>query len=232
MLTFLSAMLLSTQFFSTPVSAQNFDEVERKKKGYQIVDDQRAVREVERGWYAKSNIGGSFYFTGAGQFIKPGTTISMVGGKDIIDRENMSVSWEAGLISSIHNGNYHEEQAALGCGSMGTCVQGDSRTFLFHGVGEYSYYPNVRFGIGVRGGGGIMSIPLLMDELYYQEKIVPSFGATSIVHQGVKPVGMGGLTFEYYTKLSHFSIGLDADFMFVVGVGAGANTNGYFKYTF
>ena len=92
--------------------------------------------------------------------------------------------------------------------------------------------PNVRFGIGVRGGGGIMSIPLLMDELYYQEKIVPSFGATSIVHQGVKPVGMGGLTFEYYTKLSHFSIGLDADFIFVVGVGAGANTNGYFKYTF
>ena len=65
MLTFLSTMLLSTQFFSTPVSAQDFDETERKKKGYQIVDDQRAVREVERGWYAKSNIGGSFYFSGA-----------------------------------------------------------------------------------------------------------------------------------------------------------------------
>ena len=173
-----------------------------------------------------------FISLGAGQFIKPGTTISMVGGKDIIDRENMSVSWEAGLISSIHNGNYHEEQAALGCGGMGTCVQGDSRTFLFHWCRRIFLLSKCRFDIGVRGGGGIMSIPLLMDELYYQEKIVPSFGATSIVHQGVKTVGMGGLTFEYYTKLSHFSIGLDADFIFVVGVGAGANTNGYFKYTF
>ena len=77
-----------------------------------------------------------------------------------------------------------------------------------------------------------MSIPLLMDSKYYEEKIVPQFGYQSTVHQGVKPVGIGGLTFEYYTKLSHFSIGFDADFMFAVNVGPGASTSGFFKYTF
>ena len=232
MLTFLSSMLLSTHLFSTQAFAQDFDETKSKKKGYQIVDDQRTVREVERGWFAKSNIGGGFYFGGAGSNIKPGTTLSMIGGQDIIDRENMSVSWEVGLVTTIHNGKYYEEQIALGCSSTQTCIQGDSRTFLFSAVAEYSYYPDPRFGIGARAGGGMMSIPLLMDQVYYEEKIVPSFGYSSTVHQGVKPVGIGGLTFEYYTKLSHFSLGLDADFLFVVGVGPGANTNGYLKYTF
>jgi hypothetical protein len=227
MLTFLSSMLFSTQVF-----AQDFEEEESKKKGYQIVDDKRTVREVERGWYAKSNIGGSFYFGGAGSNLRAGTTLSMIGGQDVIDRENMSVSWEAGLITTIHNGNYYEEQIALSCGTTQTCLQGDSRTFLFSAVGEYSYYPDARFGIGVRAGGGIMSIPLLMDQNYYEDKIASDPNFLSSAHQGMKPTGLGGLTFEYYTKLSHFSIGLDADFMFVVGIGPGANTNGYFKYTF
>ena len=225
---------LSIQFFSTSVFAQDFDEDQStsKRKGYQVVDTQRTVREVERGWYAKSNIGGAFYFGGAGSNIKPGTILSMVGGQDVIDRENVSVSWEVGLVSGIHNGKYHEEQVALGCSAIQTCIQGDSRTYLFSGIAEYSYYPDPRFGIGVRGGGGLMSIPLQMDPLYYEEKIVPSFGYPSTVHQGVKPVGIGGLTFEYYTKLSHFSIGFDADFLFVVGVGPGGMTSGFFKYTF
>ena len=54
----LSAMLLSTQFFST-LFLQNFDS-RTQEKGYQIEDDQRAVRGRKR-WYAKSNIGGLLF---------------------------------------------------------------------------------------------------------------------------------------------------------------------------
>ena len=236
MLTFSYTMLLSTQF-SSNAFAQNFDKEEPKKKKYQVIDDQRAVREVERGWFAKSNIGGAFYFTSVGSYIKPGTFMSMVGGKDVVDRENMSISWEVGLSSGVHNGvtpagQYSPNQVELGCSTTQTCMQGDSRTFMLSGVGEYSYYSNPRIGIGVRAGFGLMGVPLLMDQEYYEKDIAGAFGYIPTVHQGIKPVGIGGLTFEYYTKLSHFSIGVDADFMFVVGIGPGASTSGYFKYTF
>ena len=193
MLTFLSAMLLSTQFFSTPVSAQDLTKQNARKKGYQIIDDQRAIREVERGWYAKSNIGGSFifaYFRSVHQ-----TRYNHIYGwwKRYHRQREYVWSWEAGLISSIHNGNY-QEQAALGCVVWELVYKVTLEHFSM--VSEnIPTYPNARFGIGVRGGGGgIMSIPLLMDELIIKKKIVPSFGAI-IVHQGVKPVGMGGLHF-------------------------------------
>ena len=72
---------LSIHFFSTSVFAQDFDgdQSTSKRKGYQVEDTQRTIREVERGWYAKTNMGGAFYFGGAGSYIKPGTILSMTG---------------------------------------------------------------------------------------------------------------------------------------------------------
>ena len=43
---------------------------------------------------------------------------------------------------------------------------------------------------------------------------------------------LGGPTFEYYTKLSHFSVGLDADVFYAFTFDLGASVTGYLKYTF
>jgi hypothetical protein len=52
-------------------------------------------------------------------------------------------------------------------------------------------------------------------------------------HNGVQPTIRAGGTLEYYTKLSHFSVGADVDFIMVIGsIGAGFSPTGYLKYTF
>ena len=43
---------------------------------------------------------------------------------------------------------------------------------------------------------------------------------------------LGGPAFEYYSKLAHFSVGLDADIFYAIGFDLGANAIGYMKYTF
>ena len=231
---------LSVALLSSSAQAQDFDNPDqgkkkkRERKTYQL-EDQRQAREAERGWYAKSNVGGAFYFSTFGQWVSPGTSLGLTVGQDFIDREKMSMAWEAGLIQGVHNGIYPDIQAASGCIETGTCVQGDSRTYLFHAVSEYSRYSSLRIGWGLRLGGGLMTVPLNMEPEAYMSDVVDDYwgGNAAVIHSGVKGVGIGGLSFEYYTKLSHFSVGLDADFMFVTGVNApGGNVGGYMKYTF
>ena len=115
---------------ASSVQAQDFDnptqeKKKRERKTYQL-QDQRQVREIERGWYAKSNVGGGFYFGTLGQWMNAGSVLGLIGGQDFIDREKMSVAWEAGLLQGVHNGVYPEIQAASGCIETGTCVQGDA----------------------------------------------------------------------------------------------------------
>jgi hypothetical protein len=45
-------------------------------------------------------------------------------------------------------------------------------------------------------------------------------------------VGMGGPCLEYYTKLNHFSVGLDADFVYAIDFDLGLNVTAALKYTF
>ena len=78
-------------------------------------------------------------------------------------------------------------------------------------------------------------MPLLVDSQYYQEDIIPAWGGTGNeppVHRGPKPMVYAGPTFEYYTKLSHFSLGLDLDVIFPIGLDLGASATLFFKYTF
>ena len=78
--------------------------------------------------------------------------------------------------------------------------------------------------------------PLLIDETAYQTEVVPQLSNSGtgqyVSHGGVKPVFLFGPTFEYYSKLSHFSVGIDADVFYGIGWDLGLNATGYFKYTF
>ena len=213
--------------------AQDLDldtDKKKKKKEFTVEIDQN-VKEVTKGWYAKSTLGGAIYLLNMSQSVRPGAVLGLSVGQDFIDQSTFSAAWEAGLIQGVHNGITVEEQDQLGCAQRFSCVQGDLRTFTLQASAEASWYPVQRFGIGVRAGVGLMIIPLLVEETYYLEK-VPSSWAESQVHSTPHPVGMGGLTFEYYTKLAHFSVGADIDVAYSLGFDLGVGGSGYFKYTF
>ena len=167
-------------------------------------------------------------------FIRPGTSLGLAMGKDFVDQEKSSMAWEVFFNQGIHNGTYYEEQADAGCASAGTCTQGDLRTYTFGALFEYSGYVGRRFGIGVRAGGGLLLSPLLMDATYWQEEVVGgAFGGYDPgIHSAPHPVVMGGPTFEYYTKLAHFSAGLDVDAFYALNFDIGVGITGTLKYTF
>jgi len=197
------------------------------------------VREIVKGTYAKSNVGGALYLGKFRGWLSPGSEITMSVGRDFINHERNSMAWEVGFSQGVHNGKQYELQiqeggACIDAGGAAPCIQGDLRTYALTGVLEWSAYPNRRFGIGLRAGGGVMFSPLLMDADYYASDVVADSwgGVDPGYHHGPHPVGMGGPTFEYYTKLSHFSVGVDADVFYAVGFDLGANITGAIKYTF
>ena len=145
---------------------------------------------------------------------------------------------EAMFFQGIHNGCYYDLQASGECpgapGQPGPLIQGDLRTYTLAAVYEASTYPGRRFGIGVRAGGGILFSPLLMNEEYFNDEVVVEAwdGANPGYHGSPHPVVIGGPTFEYYTKLSHFSVGIDADVFYALGFDLGTSVTGNLKYTF
>ena len=241
----LLAAFLLTPLLAAPTASQAQDE------DYDDLDDSGAskkpkkkremrrpeVREIVRGFYAKSNVGGSLYLLDFAGVVFPGTNVGLSVGGDFVDQERMSAAWEAGFNQGIHNGCSFEEQAAdTGCtgAGPGPFIQGDLRTYTFQALVEGSIYPTRRIGIGFRLGGGVLFSPLLMDETYYQTEVVQETwgGNDGGYHSTPHPLVMGGPTVEYYTKLSHFSVGLDVDAFYAIGFDLGTNVTGYLKYTF
>lgn len=206
-------------------------------------DDRRGrarpeVKEIVRGFYVRSNVGGGSYVGQFRGFVYAGTMVGLSGGKDVLDTEKTSASVEVSFVQGIHNGcNYEYQADGLCAGSARTGgapigVQGDLRTYSLMASGEYSYYPVRRVGIGAKVNAGIMLSPLLMDEVYYQSEVLPLWGFEPTYHTTPHPVVGGGLTLEYYTKLSHFSVGADLDVNYGIGFDLGVFGSGYFKYTF
>lgn len=220
--------------------AQDYDDYDEESEESEEVQSKRTkksqvVREVVKGLYAKANVGTSIYlgkFSGAS---KAGTTTTIGIGSEFLDQENFSMAWELGFNQGVHNGLSYEQQADGGCqfaGGVFPCHQGDLRTYTVLASVEASMYPSRRIGIGARLGAGALSSPLLIDELAYETEVIPEFGGDPGWHSGFKPLFVFGPTFEYYSKLSHFSVGIDADVFYGIGWDLGLNATGYFKYTF
>ncbi|MFT5582801.1 MAG: hypothetical protein ACI9VR_000377 [Cognaticolwellia sp.] len=226
---------------STPAMAQGLDGLDDP-----VVEDDRkpkkdeVVKEVNKGLYAKSSFGAAGYLLKFNGFLKAGSAIGLAVGNDFVDQEEMSMAWEVALIQGVHNGCNYETQADQACaGNKGGTVaspliQGDTRTYSLLANYEFSKYPTRRVGLGFRAGGGVLFAPLLMDQdAYLRDVVAGTWGDQNPgYHEGAHPVGFGGLTFEYYSKLSHFSVGVDADVFYAVGFDLGFNGTGYFKYTF
>ncbi len=235
-----TALISLLALCAAPVAeAQTYEEYEAEERGEQP-KKKRAVREIVKGTYAKTNVGASLYLGRFSQWIQPGTSLGLAVGQDFMDTEDMSMAWEVSFFQGINNGTDYEEQAAAQCWTTTSCVQGDLRTYTLVGIYEASFYPTRRLGIGLRAGGGILFSPLLMNEKFYALDVVGNTGDTGLnwqgnrpaVHDTPHPVVLGGPTLEYYTKLSHFSAGIDADIFYAVGFDLGVSATGTLKYTF
>ena len=226
---------LTTLFAPADAMAQAYEEYGAEDEmGEKPKAQKRAVREIVKGMYAKTNVGMGLYLGNYGGVLQPGTSVALAFGQDFYDQENMSMAWEVSFFQGINNGMDYEQQALNGCVETGTCIQGDLRTYTFVGLYEFSIYPTRRIGIGFRAGGGMTFTPLLMDSGEYETEVVGNAwgGNRPTVHDQAHPVVMGGPTVEYYTKLSHFSVGVDIDASYAVGFDLGLSATGTLKYTF
>jgi hypothetical protein len=227
------ALLSLTAFFgTTDAMAQSYEEYDAEERG-EKPKVKRAVREIIKGTYAKTNVGVGLYFGPHAEWLQPGTSIALAVGQDFYDQEDMSMAWEVSFFQGINNGTAFDEQTLAGCVEKQNCIQGDIRSYTIVGLYEFSVYPTRRFGIGMRVGGGMMFTPLLMDRQTYEEDVTgKEWGYVPTVHEEPHPVVMGGPTFEYYTKMSHFSVGADIDALYAVGFDFGLSATATIKYTF
>jgi hypothetical protein len=233
-----AVLLAAVSLFSSAALAQDYDDLDNNdssSRDRRAPEIDRDVREITKGTYAKANVGGAFYLGSFSQFVRAGTALGLAVGRDFVNQERTSMAWELMFAQGIHNGTHYDTQAAEGCVQTQNCIQGDLRTYTFAGTVEWATYPNRRFGIGVRGGAGLLLSPLLMEETYYQQEVVQgSWGLAEDFgfHDTPHPIVLGGPTFEYYTKLAHFSVGADADVFYAIGFDLGASVSGNLKYTF
>ncbi len=189
-------------------------------------DKEDVVREIERGLYVKSNIG-STIMVSPPALLSGVMTVQIGLGQDFIDKENFSVAWEVDFHQSLFNGPILEQLPLVQ-----PVVQGDIHVLGGLGGLEASFYPTRRFGIGAIAQGGMFLAPVLMDEIAYAEEVVPIWGVEPVANAGPIPVFGVTPTIEYYTKLSHFSLGADVAALYWLNVGFGITPTGYLKYTF
>lgn len=247
-LNLLLSALLSLSPLLVPANAFAQDEEEELQDSRRGRADDKPVREIVKGFYARANVGGAMFLGKFNGFVNPGTFSALAVGQDFVDSEAMSLAWEIGFSQGVHNGCYFESQAQGLCsgnaaGRPSPYVQGDVRTYILGAGLEASFYPARRFGVGLAAGGGVLFAPLLMvDDFYYTDVVQDSWkdciandpendGCNSF-HDGPHPIVRAGPTFEYYTKLSHFSVGADANFFYALGFDFGADFTAYMKYTF
>ena len=215
----------------------DLDSEDGKKKGVQDRVRSSQVREINRGLYLKANVGGAFYLGSFSGTVSPGTSTALAVGQDFLDRERTSMAWEVAFSQGVHQGDPYEFQTGIG-----PYVQGDLRTYTIAGLFEWNTYPARRWGLGLRAGAGVMLSPLLMNADYYGTGVTPANTRTVLQEWGLAadpgfhgpphPVVIGGPNLEYYTKLSHFSLGLDVDAFYAIGFDLGASVTGNMKYTF
>jgi hypothetical protein len=230
--------LFATAAVVLPVAAhavdiEDLDSDGKKKKSKKervVLDKDEIIREIERGWYFKAGAGVADYFLTYARTIEVGSAVFLATGFDFVDEPNRSMSVEFKFQQGIHNGMPFDVQPQVV--SPGSFIQGDTRTFAFTAAYRFAAYPSRRVGVGVQAGGGIMFAPLLIDKNAYNQTVVPLWGGDPGVHSRPHFPVFAGPTLEYYTKLSHFSIGLDTDVTYAIGFDLGFNALGYMKYTF
>lgn len=216
----------------------------RSRQGTTRKKRKRKTREVVKGAYLKMNVGPVFWLPPISNVTTTsGTELDFSFGYDIIDKLPFTLTVEASFVTLVTNGTGINDEAAfqaLLAAGIAPTIQGDFR--VFGGTVNLRLGPNfggrktkrAHFAIQVGGGGGYS--PALID---LQDPVVINRAAANGLGYVMQGRFLGiitpGLGLEYYTKLSHFSIGLDVDADIILGgpsVAIGIGTNFFAKYTF
>jgi hypothetical protein len=191
-----------------------------------------APREVVKGFFARIQIGPTIWVPPISSFTSGvGTTSHFAVGYDFVDTLRFTMAFQAAFFQLVTNGNGTY-------GGFVSPIQGDFR--IFGGVAGLRLGPNFggqkarRLNFSVIVLGGVGGSPLLVEETStsYQDTLA-AFGA---IMQG-RPLGLvsPGVGLEYYTKLAHFSLGLDVTADMILGgpmLAIAVSPNVFLKYTF
>jgi hypothetical protein len=197
--------------------------------------NKRPVREVYKGAYGKMSMGAIIWLGSIADYTTTsGTALDFTFGYDFLDRLNFTMTGEVNFYQVITNGQ--GSVAGLGFASP---VQGDFR--IVGGTANLRLGPNFvgrrvkRLHLAFQVGGGVGYSPRLTD----LDSPNAAFGFASWNNRDMHNRALGlitpGVGLEYYTPLSHFSLGLDVDFQMIVGgpvFAMGVAPYAFFKYTF
>ena len=100
----------------------------------------------------------------------------------LFDRGNLS--YGPLLQMDIHNGTYYDLQAQMGCIDLGTCVQGDSYIFSTGLHVEVSTDLSEKRRIVSHADLAVRKMPLLMDEEFYSDEVVKTWGGYASTRHG------------------------------------------------
>ncbi len=188
---------------------------------------------------------GDLEYTDTGWFVTPRFGMSMVLGDYSQALDNGSVyRLEVGrnmdglgygvmAQGTLHNGAHYEEQAAAGCFTQGTCIQGDTMIYKLGGLARYILVYQT-FRVIAQAAVGVAPIPLLMDEKYFEEEVVAAGweGNRPTVHDEMHLFTNAGVIVEYPMEGMGVAPQLSVETSYITGFGAGAEVLFGFNATF
>ena len=190
--------------------------------------DGEMIRTVERGIYMKTGIGAGIFLGGIRDYAPQGLALQLGLGYDILPEYleielNLTGIGTAGTTDKDSDG-YPDSRDAM--------VTGSHLTLLTTVMVAGTYRPDLRWLLKVRAGGGIYYDDAFIDGYTTpQDQTISMADAKDVAAIG--GVAGGGIAFEYFTPLRHFSIGMDVDFFYIIGPNTMLlNLMPTMKYTF
>lgn len=182
------------------------------------------AREVVHGAYIKATFGSLGWFPPLGAESSFGTAAGFEFGYDVVDKLGATVSINATFYQGINNG------ISVNDGGSGI-TQGDFRSIGGLVGARIGLNPGKRkvrrWAIAFDVKGGIYVSPKLREPGAYD---------AGLLQASLGGLVLPGIGIEHFSRLSHFSLGVDVHVPLIVGTGlgfaAGIDITPFFKYTF
>jgi TolB-like protein len=172
---------------------------------------------TDNGWFVTPRFGMSMVHGKYSSFLESGSTARLEAGRSVD-----GLGYGIFVQGTMYNGTHFMEQAEAGCFTQGTCVQGDTRVLKMGGLARYTVVDQaVR--VIAQGAGGVATMPLLMDEKYFQEDVVNEAwqGNRPAVHDELHYFTNVGILVEYPMEGTGVAPQLAVETSYITGFGLG-----------
>ena len=184
---------------------------------------------TDTGWFVTPRFGKSMVHGDYSQALDNGSAYRLEVGRSV-DGLGYGIMAQG----TLHNGSPPEEQAAAaGCVAQAACIQGDTMVLKLGGLARYIVvYQTVR--VIAQAAAGVASIPLLMDEKYFQEEIVAYEwdGSRPTIHDQMQVFTNAGLIVEYPMEGMGVAPQLSLETSYITELGLGTEVLFGFNATF